>query len=97
MSKVKCCGSARLRRQITANRRPSVDASHGTFNDVGRDQHNINITHIENGRNDIEIIALRTERLIHRIAIAGAAGFFLLLGITIASFFMYVLSLTFEF
>lgn len=87
LSKVSIVEAPILRRQITANRRPSVDASYGTFNNVGRDQNNANVIYIDSSRN-LEIIALRIERLTHRVAIFLAVGFIMLLGTVLVHVYM---------
>lgn len=79
------------------NRRPPVEANNSTFNHVGGDQHNTTITHVESGRNDAEIIALRTERLIYRLTIVVLVGFLLLMGSNIALIFMYAISFILDF
>jgi len=80
-----------LRHQITVNQRPSVDASYGTFNNIGRDQNNANVIYIDSGRN-LEIIALRIERLTHHVAVFLVVGFILLLGTVLVHVYMYALS-----
>jgi hypothetical protein len=81
-----------LPHQITVNQRPSVDASYGTFNNVGRDQNNANVIYIESGRNDLEIIALRNERLTRCVAIFVVVDFVLLLGVIFVLLYTYALS-----
>jgi hypothetical protein len=78
------------------NRRPSVDASYGTFNNVGNDQHNTNITYVEAGRDDLEIFALRIERLIYR-ATLRVMGFTLFIATMLVLVYMYALPLNLEF
>jgi len=73
-----------------------VDASYGTFNDVGNNQYNTNITHVESNRDDLEILA-RIERLIYRAVVLGVVAFILLLGTMLALVYMYALSFPLKF
>jgi len=66
-----------------------VDASYGTFNNVGNNQYNTNITNVESNRDDLEILA-RIERLIYRVVVLGVVAFVLLLGTMLALVYIYL-------
>jgi hypothetical protein len=82
------------KRPIFDNSKPSssVDASNGIFNNVGRDQHHTHITYIESGQHEFEIMVLRTERLLYRIAVFGVVGFVLLFGVVLWLVYTYMVS-----
>ncbi len=78
------------------NWRPSVNASYGTFNNIGNDQHNTNITYIEGGHNDLEITAHHLEHQIYH-AMFGVMSFTLLIATVLVLVYMYALPLNLEF